>query len=241
MVLAAARAAAALGAPSEIARRRKKERKKVRGASRSPGRRGAHFLVGKKKTPVSSSSSNVSASALPMRPQFLSTSATLIQASRAHVRSQLRWRNSMTRPLASAAAKAEDDGNAPPPFAKELDLSQPQAQLPPAPLRIETRGAKPGRKVSDETRSKMSRAKEGKVMPLGEFFLLLFWLLSLLFLSSSSLTGGKKKHLPPPFQKPASRSPCPGRARYSPATPRNAWQRCAEGGGRARERQGSLP
>jgi len=110
------------------------------------------------------------------------------------------WRNSTPRLLGiTAGATADDDDVSPSSFDVD-DQRQPQPQLP-RPPRIERRGAKPGRIVSDETRSKMSRAKEGRVMPLGEFFsmALLFsfdFLLPtfLCFLSSDS----RKNPNPPP-------------------------------------------
>lgn len=111
----------------------------------------------------------------PCRPQLRrSAGPARIQAPR--IASS--WRNAppMWRAKAGAAPSSssssfEADGD------EELatSSSQPQPQPPPppppppAPKGIERRGAKPGRIVSDETRSKMSRAKEGRVMPLGEF------------------------------------------------------------------------
>jgi hypothetical protein len=112
----------------------------------------------------------------PCRPQLRrSAGPARIQAPR--IASS--WRNTppMWRakagaaPSSSSSSSFEADGDEE--LATSSSQPQPQPQTPPPPppasKGIERRGAKPGRIVSDETRSKMSRAKEGRVMPLGEF------------------------------------------------------------------------
>ena len=186
----------------------------------------------------------------PWRPQFRSAGAVRAKPTCKPTRPVSSWRNSTPQQLpAIAFAKADDDDGDDDRDGEGGQEAQPPLPPPPPPKpKIETRGAKPGRFVSDETRSKMSRAKEGRVMPLGAlgfsvslFLFFLFLPLSLLFFLS--LTAKKPKHkIKKTFkQKPASRSPCPERAPSSPARPRSAWPRCAAGGGRARGRRGSSP
>ena len=163
LLLAAEGAAAALGTPS----RNECQRRKKSGGGQKERRGVFHFVFGFGRKLLSLGSSNASSPMRPWRPHCGSARAVR-RIQFFCVPPVSIWRNSMPQLPAIAFAKAGDDA----PIGDQAEQPQPLElpPPPPPPLRVETRGAKPGRIVSDETRSRMSRAKEGRVMPLGELY-----------------------------------------------------------------------